>query len=558
MPPSEPHEVVSSGFRLEHTTKNKKLKVEPRKEGNFGLCPVFARTHRHMPLGHKSESAEQRVNFGETSLWHWSDLEEHSSSRSTPVPSQHGTPPSASPGAFPQGASLHSHESFLVSRTSSLESVGSIRSRLSELSELTPRSPQGSSSERKARSVAVSDCRFAMTAELRPARSPRPPDSIWSASDEDDSADGDVKVDLARKDLSGATDWARKMAERRAEAARRSFSHAVIGAAVRERDAAEKQLVNASSPMLRGSTLAGSDLANSRRSQRAELSPFVRMARNRAETIGDTSAATSLDDSLISHPMKSLHDSREGKVAGSNKRVGAGAPTVSQETMLPRWHARIKHDVCGRTLRSWQAHVQAELLARRNVFRMRWIAWRKVVTALSARRRLAIYVLSSRQRISNAFEIWVALCVRSRICRSLGWLHTEKLLKVCMEGLRSKSNGSKALASVARDTSNAVRAHFLQARLVAWRVSTFVARQAIQNCVKRKRRLTIFAIHAWLCAISGSRARLAVGLWMESGQGERIQCRVMWHWHMLAGATADSRRATLRTGASTNVITYSD
>ena len=498
-----------------------------------------------MPMGH---SAEQRVNFGETSLWHWSDLEEHSSSRSTPVPS-HRTPPSASPGTFPQGASLHSHESFLVSRTSSLESVGSIRSRLSELSELTPRSPQGSSSERKARSVAVSDCRFAMTAELRPARAPRPSGSIWSASDEDESADGDVKVDLARKDPSGATDWARKMAERREEAARRSFSHAVIGAAVRDRDAAEKQLVNASSPMLRSSTLASSDLANSRRSQFAELSPFVRMARNRAETIGDTSAATSLDDSLISHPMKSLHDSREGKVARSNAQVGDGATTLSQETMLPRWRSRMNHDVCGRTLRSWQAHVQAKLLAHRNIFRMRWVAWRKVVTALSARRRLAIYVLSSRQRISNAFEIWVALCVRSRICRSLGWLHTEKLLKVCMEGLRSRSNGSKALASIARDTSDAARAHFLQARLVAWRVSTFVARQATQNCVKRRRRLAILAIHAWLCAISGSRAKLAAASWMESGQGERIQCRVMWHWHMLAGATGDSRRATLRTGA---------
>ena len=555
-----------------------------------------------MPTG---EGSELRVSFGETSLCHWSNLgEDHSHTNATPESFlEQNTLPSGDTGMTTPGAfvlSPHAHDgTFTITRSSSQESAGSIRSRLSELSDLSdarsPRSlgtsalrerlsPSGATIldrgqmaaagarrpldssfvEGRTRIVTVSDGRVAMKAEVRPAlQRPRPDNSIWSPSEADESADDEEREALASREFSASasTAWAHEMAEIKEEAARRSFGHEVIGAAVRDREAAERALLNASSPAGRRASAVRSVRgrsvdAESRRSSRVELSPFLKnsrmasMARSRAETIADTSAATSMDDSLVR--VQQLQTSRtcDGSAQRSTTR---NAPSGTGESLLARWHTRLKKEICKRTAHVWRVHVQAAVQARVSIFRLRWEGWRKIVSALSARRRLAVYVISIRLRISNAFEIWVALRVRSRVCHSLALLHTGSLLRRCLQRLGANAKGARAIVSVAA-TNRACQIQSLHRWLEAWRISTLATRHAIDSSDRHRARVIMRSIHAWLSALSRSRAGRTASAWMASGQGGRIKHRVLRHWHVLAGAAADCRRHNLRTGACNEAV----
>ena len=564
------------------------------------------------------EGSELRVSFGETSLCYWSDLEDHSQTitTSTSFPIHQNTPPRvvAVPSTTPSVFALSPHDgNFTITRSSSQESAGSMPSRLSELSDLSyarsPRSPgtntlrggerfspsgesildqgprqhsDGKSppvsaagagrpldSSLRTRTVTVSDGRVAMTAELRPAQRLRPDNSIWSPSGTDESADDEERGALARRDLaaSASTAWAHQMAQIKEESARRSFGQEVNGDAVRDREAAERALVNASSPAGRRASAVRSARGRSietesRRSSRVELSPFLRnsrmasMARSRAETIADTSVATSMDDSLVcvQQVQASRADDGSAQRTTTSGHSSPTQPAATGDSLLVRWHTRLKKETCKRTTHAWHVHVQAVVQARVSIFTLRWEGWRKIVSALSARRRLAVYVISIRQRISNAFEIWVALLVRSRVCHSLASLHTGRLLRRCLQRLGANAQGARAFASVAIATNRSCRIQSLQGQLEAWRISTLATQHASRNLDRHRARLKMQSIHAWLSALSRSRAGRTASAWMASGQGERIKHRVLRHWQVLAGAAADSRRHHLRTGSSDEAV----
>jgi hypothetical protein len=221
--------------------------------------------------------------------------------------------------------------------------------------------------------------------------------------------------------------------------------------------------------------------------------------------------------------------------------LSAASHESPSQSLLPRWHARIKHDISHKILRAWHLYTHAGLQALAIFFRSRWIAWRRIVTALSARRRLATYVLATRQRLSNALDIWISHSVKSRALARLGWLHTEKVLSACMHALHLNASEGKNFEAVARTTRTVFHATLLRMQVCAWRHQVHVSRHALDKCSSRSKRLGVLVLHAWLSAISRTRATGVIAEWKASEQVHHIRRRVSRHWHVLARASKSRR-----------------
>jgi len=231
----------------------------------------------------QKEDFSVRVSFIDGQS-HWSELEEDSSTHS-------GTRPS-----------LQLHDS--------------LRSRLSEFSGLLEISA-GSLRATSAHSPLLASARYGRTSpdlvvsrrDSTQLRSPKLRDSLDEegpqhtykvdspathrntrdadpdASDDDESGDWG-KANMRTQQTPGLV-WARNAWERRENATRRRFGQKVVGAVLRDRDAAEHRLLNGGG----GGTPIASP-SSLRRSRIASL------ARSRAETIGDTSATSDVAASL--------------------------------------------------------------------------------------------------------------------------------------------------------------------------------------------------------------------------------------------------------------------
>ncbi len=54
-----------------------------------------------------------------------------------------------------------------------------------------------------------------------------------------------------------------------------------------------------------------------------------------------------------------------------------------------------------------------------SILRSQFVVWRRIVTGLSARRRLATFVLATRLRLAHALELWSAAGNASSLNRAL-------------------------------------------------------------------------------------------------------------------------------------------
>lgn len=111
-------------------------------------------------------------------------------------------------------------------------------------------------------------------------------DADPDASDDDESGDWG-KANMRTQETPGLV-WARNAWERRENATRRRFGQKVVGAVLRDRDAAEHRLLNGIGGG-GGTPIASFSLRRSR---------IASLARSRAETIGDTSATSDVAASL--------------------------------------------------------------------------------------------------------------------------------------------------------------------------------------------------------------------------------------------------------------------
>jgi len=214
-------------------------------------------------------------------------------------------------------------------------------------------------------------------------------------------------------------------------------------------------------------------------------------------------------------------------------------------SVLTRWHAHIQVEICFMHLRAWHLYTHAGLQALATIFRSRWVVWRKIVSALSARRRMAIYVISTRQRLSNALEIWIALWVKGRALVHLGWLHTEKVLNACMGAFELHVHQCKAFKSVAGVLTRALLGALLLRYIDVWRHQVHVSEHVLHRDTSRWQRLSVRTLHAWLSAISRMRAAVVNAEWRASEQGELKRRRIMHHWRASASASTGLRNKTL-------------
>ena len=342
--------------------------------------------------------------------------------------------------------------------------------------------------------------------------------------------------------------WAVSAWQRREDSARRKFRHQVIGSVARDRESAHSRLLNASGAGA-GGTMPDATPA-SLRSSRLEI-----LARSRAETIGDTSAGTSdasfqqaARDRSSAITSAGAHRNATSPDASSpfllshmSGVFSAASGEFSSSSLLARWHAREKREVCCRYLVAWHVYTYASLQSLARIFRSRWASWRQIVTALSARRRLAVYVLSTRQRLSNALEIWVSLRVKNRALARLGWLHTGKVLTACVGALRANINRSRAFKSVANSLAKIFHAVILQMHSDVWRRQVFVSRHSNERRNIRSQHRIIRTLHAWLAAISQTRANVVTAEWKASEQRERILRRCTRLWRASAEVSSDVR-----------------
>jgi hypothetical protein len=350
--------------------------------------------------------------------------------------------------------------------------------------------------------------------------------------------------------------WAMRAWKKRENLARRKFSHQVIGQVMRGREAAHRRLLNASGAGAGGTV--GDSTPTSLRSSRLES-----LARSRAETIGDTSATS---DASV---RQAAHDHGSGNVASAGRKGLAGrgdggadnlketcVPFVlshmsgdfsasgesASSSLLARWHARERKEVICRNLLAWQVFTHASLQSLARIFRSRWGTWRKIVTALSARRRLAVYVLSTRQQLSHALEIWVSLRIKNRALARLGWLHTEKVLGACMRAFRLIVSTENAFESVAHTIARVFHAVSLRMHADVWRRQVLVTRYSKESHNVRWRRRTLRTLHAWLSAISQSRANVVAAEWRASEQVELVLSRFTRSWRASAEVSSSARR----------------
>jgi hypothetical protein len=323
-------------------------------------------------------------------------------------------------------------------------------------------------------------------------------------------------------------------------------------------------------------------------------SRLASIARNRAETIGDSSGATSLNDSVakscvsgnssasLSGPS-GAHEPEQGHAKFSFDDVANGAcgsvpvtvtslapehaSAIGSGTILNqlaedwkdendrggrsmeyilRWNAHVNRLVLIRGLHSWQLYTCARLLALSKIFRVRWAAWRKVVTGLSARRRLAIYVLSTRLRLSHAFETLVFFGVQSRDdVAKHGLLHTAKALGAGVRAFRVNARDSKEFAGVARTLTRVLFSVVLRRVMCAWRKLVFVSRWAIRNIVNRWRSQANRILHVWISAISYNRNLSTIAEWRAIERLELMQQGIIRFWRRLVRTSALARQHVL-------------
>ena len=384
------------------------------------------------------------------------------------------------------------------------------------------------------------------------------PDSgrgVHDGNDSSGSDQGSIRGESSMQTPTPVPLWAMSTWQKRENLARRKFSHQVIGHVIRGREAAHRRLLNASGAGAGGTV---GDSPTCLRSSRLES-----LARSRAETIGDTSATS---DASV---RQAARDHGSGNVASAGRKGLAGSGDADADdltdtsvpfvlchmsgdfsasgesvssSLLARWHARERKEVICRNLLAWQVYTHASLQSLARIFRSPWGTWRKIVTALSARRRLAVYVLSTRQRLSHALEIWVSLRIKNRALARLGWLHTEKVLGACMRAFRSIVSTKNAFESVAHTMAKVFHAVVLRMHADVWRRQVFVTRYSNERHNVRWRSRTLRTLHAWLSAISQSRANVVAAEWRASEQVERILSRFTRSWRASAEVSSSARR----------------
>ena len=153
-----------------------------------------------------------------------------------------------------------------------------------------------------------------------------------------------------------------------------------------------------------------------------------------------------------------------------------------------------------------------------------------------------MYVLSTRQRLSHALEIWVSLRIKNRALARLGWLHTEKVLGACIRAFRLFVSTKNAFESVVHTIAKVFHAVSLRMHADVWRRQVFVTRYLKVSHNVRWRRLTLRTLHAWLSAISQSRANVVAAEWKASEHVERVLSRFTRSWRASAEVSSSARR----------------
>ena len=383
-------------------------------------------------------------------------------------------------------------------------------------------------------------------------------DEVPSDDAEDTSADWGKLCLLSSAPIPS---WARRAWEKRGDSTRRNFQHQ-LGAAGRSKQTAQHCVAITS-----GADVGWiPDITPSPKSSR-----LVSLARSRADTIGDTSEATSCTSAARSSKFKSHDDEiSDGIVAESFYQVNTsraiGSSFVRKELDTPgnltgaapcsesnlasltlRWNARVHAEICSQSLHAWYQCTHASLFSKSASLRSKWAEWRKIVTALSARRRLAVYVLATRQRLSNALEIWIDICSKSRALARLGWLHKEKLLSICLQSFRIHVDSSKTFQPVALAISCVFFSVILKSHLRNWFQHMSAHQHTLHHQDMQSRRLTRTMLHAWLGAVSRTRTAFVAAEWKACEQVEHTRRRIFRYWRRFTLASNGRRRQLLFT-----------
>ena len=282
------------------------------------------------------------------------------------------------------------------------------------------------------------------------------------------------------------------------------------------------------------------------------------MSRARTHTVLKSCGVTSMDqsfnknllseESTVQYMLSSDHST--GKRVHWISELGSKSPTMdvsvgSVTTVMAKNHyARwllvrswMDRHLCSKSMHAWQLCALACLRSLAFNMRAGWLVWRKNVAALSARRRLAVYVISRRLSLSNSFELWMNLI-------------SGRQDQACSPGnvvgaVRQNSSRSKSLQPVRSALARAMLKVFLKRVAVHWRHQIVIQQYTREKLQDRWFKQAVHAIHAWLAQVTSSRAAAAVVAWKASEQAERIHQCVVRYWRAFACLSAIQRQSML-------------